>query len=150
MQILSFLTHDETLDTSEQHVSVAEENILTNIVTALRSGDEDTQLKAQELLITLANGVSADHLNNAFAHSDALPLLLEMLRGKHKLKMKSLKIIRILSKEHQLRRAIVDSPTGLETLVGMVQTGTYMAYEYMAYVNQDGQKEGALEARVVS
>lgn len=131
LKILSFLTHDETLspDTDPSHTppsqQISEENVLTHIVNTLRNGTEEEQLKAQELMITLAQGVSVDHLNCAFAHSDALPLLLEMLRGKHMLKIKALKIIRILSKEHNLRRVIVDSPNGLETLVGMVQTGIF-------------------------
>jgi len=126
LKVLSFLTHNDELgDGSSSSIKqCSESNILSNVVNVLRDGTEEEQLKAQELMITLAAGVSSDHLNCAFADSDALPILLEMLRGKHALKVKALKIVRLLAKDRHLRRLIIDSSNGLQTLVNMVQTGT--------------------------
>ena len=122
LRVLSFLTHDDTLDTPKEKLS--ERNIVSHVVSALRDGSVEEQIQAQELLITLAKGVSVHHLTSAFVDSDALPVLLEMLTGKHKLKVRALRILRLLAKGHLMRRMIVDSDSGLATLVGMVKTGT--------------------------
>lgn len=120
LNVLSIITHDDTSSPSKE---VSEQNILSRVVNVLRNGSESDQAKAKEILITLANGVSEDHLQCAFAESGAVSTLVDMLRGKHQTKMKALKVVTILAKNGVLRRMIIDTGNGLETLVGMVQTG---------------------------
>jgi hypothetical protein len=98
LKVLAFLTQDTSLDTRTGHLS--EKNILTHVLHALRHGTVDEQIDAQELLITLAKGVSVHHLTSAFIDADALSVLLEMLQGKHKLKVKALQILRLLAKDY--------------------------------------------------
>ena len=126
LKILSFFTQDDA-----QKGEISEKNIISRVVNTLCDGSVEEQIQAQELLITLAKGVSVHHLTSAFMDSDALPVLLEMLKGKHKLKIKALRILRLLAKGHLMRRMIVDSDSGLATLVGMVKTGERLQLEML-------------------